>query len=236
MEKRNAIITGGSRGIGLAIIKNLLADNYEVWYLSRSEIEEDLGSMIHHIACDVGDKEALESSLKIAVKEAGTVNVLVNNAGITRDGLIMRMSNENFEDVININLTSTFITCRTLSRTFLKQKFGSIINISSVVGVVGNGGQANYAASKAGIIGLSKSLAKEFASRGVRVNCIAPGFIETSMTDKLTESQKEMIVEQIPLKKMGKPEMVADCVKFLASDASSYITGQVICVDGGMVM
>jgi 3-oxoacyl-[acyl-carrier protein] reductase len=236
MEKRNAIITGGSRGIGLAIIKNLLADNYEVWYLSRSEIEEDLGIMVHHIACDVGDKEALESSLKTAIKEAGTVDVLVNNAGITRDGLIMRMSNENFEDVININLTSTFITCRTLSRTLLKQKFGSIINIASVVGVVGNAGQANYAASKAGIIGLSKSLAKEFASRGVRVNCIAPGFIETSMTDKLTESQKEMIVEQIPLKKMGKPEMVADCVKFLASDASSYITGQVICVDGGMVM
>jgi 3-oxoacyl-[acyl-carrier protein] reductase len=236
MDKRNAIITGGSRGIGLAIIKSLLDENYEVWYLSRSEIKENLGDMVHHIACDVSDKVALVESLKTAVKEAVSINVLINNAGITRDGLIMRMSDENFEDVINVNLVSTFITCKTLSRTFLKQKYGSIINISSVVGVVGNAGQANYAASKAGVIGLSKSIAKEFASRGVRVNCVAPGFIETSMTEKLNDSQKEIIVNQIPLKKLGKPEMVADCVKFLASDASSYITGQVICVDGGMVI
>jgi 3-oxoacyl-[acyl-carrier protein] reductase len=236
MDKRNAIITGGSRGIGLAIIKSLLAGNYEIWYLSRSEIKEDLGNMVHHLVCDVSDKLNLVDALKTAVKEAVTVNVLINNAGITRDGLIMRMSDENFEDVINVNLVSTFITCRTLSRTFLKQKYGSIINISSVVGVVGNAGQANYAASKAGVIGLSKSLAKEFASRGVRVNCVAPGFIETSMTEKLNDSQKELIVNQIPLNKLGTPEMVADCVKFLASDASSYITGQVICVDGGMVI
>lgn len=236
MDKRNAIITGGSRGIGLAIIKSLLKENYEVWYLSRSEIEEDLGTMVHHIKCDVSDKKNLTDSLNTAVSEAVTVDTVINNAGITRDGLIMRMSDENFEEVINVNLVSTFVVCKTLSRLFLKQKYGSIINISSVVGVVGNAGQSNYAASKAGIIGLSKSLAKEFASRGVRVNCVAPGFIETSMTDKLNEAQKEAIENQIPLKKLGKPEMVADCVKFLASDASSYITGQVICVDGGMVM
>lgn len=236
MEKQKAIITGGSRGIGLAIIKKLLEDNYEVWYLSRSEVSEDLGPFLHHIKTDVSDKENLVESLNIAVKEAQVVDLLVNNAGITRDGLLMRMSDENWEDVITVNLTSAFITCRTLSRILLKQKHGAIVNISSVVGVSGNAGQANYSASKAGLIGLTKSLAKEFASRGIRVNAVAPGFIETSMTEKLSDAQKEAIVAQIPLKKLGSAEMVADTVRFLASNASQYITGQVICVDGGMVI
>jgi 3-oxoacyl-[acyl-carrier protein] reductase len=236
MEKQKAIITGGSRGIGLAIIKKLLDSNYEIWYLSRSAVAEDLGPSLHHIKTDVSDKENLVKSLNTAVSEAKVVDLLVNNAGITRDGLLMRMSDENWEDVLNVNLTSAFVTCKTLSRTLLKQKHGVIVNISSVVGITGNAGQANYSASKAGLIGLTKSLAKEFASRGIRVNAVAPGFIETSMTDKLSEAQKEVILTQIPLKKLGSAEMVADTVLFLSSSASQYITGQVICVDGGMVI
>ncbi len=236
MELKKAIITGGSRGIGLAIIKNLLNENYEVWYLSRSEIQEDLGKYVHYVNCDISDHAKLEESLKKIVKEALTIDLLINNAGITKDNLIMRMKQEAWDDVININLTSAFITSKVLSRTLLKQKFGSIINISSVVGVVGNAGQVNYSASKAGLIGLTKTLAKEFASRNVRVNCIAPGFIETSMSEKLSDDQKNQIVQNIPLNRMGNVDDVANLVSFLASEKSSYITGQVVCVDGGMVI
>jgi 3-oxoacyl-[acyl-carrier protein] reductase len=236
MEIKKAIITGGSRGIGLAIIKKLLSENYEIWYLSRSEIQEELNGKLHYVCCDIADHNKLEDSLKTIIKEAEHIDLLINNAGITKDNLIMRMKMEAWDDVININLTSAFITSKILSRTFLKQKSGSIINISSVVGVVGNAGQANYSASKAGLIGLTKTLAKEFASRGVRVNCIAPGFIETSMSDKLTDEQKSSIVDSIPLKRMGSAEDVANVASFLASSESSYITGQVICVDGGMVI
>jgi 3-oxoacyl-[acyl-carrier protein] reductase len=236
METKKAIITGGSRGIGLAIIKKLKSENYEIWYLSRSEIAENLGSNIHHVPCDIGDHVILEDCLKAVIKEAGQIDLLINNAGITRDNLIMRMKQEAWDDVININLTSAFITSKVLSRTFLKQRSGSIINIASVVGVVGNAGQANYSASKAGLIGLTKTLAKEFASRGVRVNCVAPGFIETSMSDKLTQEQKNQIVESIPLSRMGDVNDIANIVSFLASSQASYITGQVICVDGGMVI
>jgi len=236
MEAKKAIITGGSRGIGLAIIKKLLSENYEIWYLSRSKIEEDLSNNLHHVSCDILDREKLESSLKAIIKEANKIDLLVNNAGITKDNLVMRMKMEAWDDVINVNLTSAFITSKILSRTFLKQKSGSIINISSVVGIVGNAGQANYSASKAGLIGLTKTLAKEFASRNIRVNCVAPGFIETSMSDKLTEEQKENIISAIPLNRMGSAEDVANLVSFLASENASYITGQVICVDGGMVI
>lgn len=235
MERKNAIITGGSRGIGLAIIKKLLSEMYEVWYISRTEIQEELENT-HFVQCDISNRETLENSLKEIIKEAKTIDLLVNNAGITKDNLIMRMKNDAWDDVININLTSAFITSKVLSRVFLKQKQGSIINISSVVGVSGNAGQANYSASKAGLIGLTKTLAKEFASRNVRVNCVAPGFIETSMSDKLTDEQKDKIVENIPLSRMGNVEDVANLVSFLASKDSSYITGQVICVDGGMVI
>lgn len=236
MELKKAIITGGSRGIGLAIIKNLLNENYEIWYLSRSKIKDDLSPNLHHVCCDILDREKLESSLKDIVKEATRIDLLVNNAGITKDNLIMRMKTEAWDDVLNVNLTSAFITSKVLSRTFLKQKSGSIINISSVVGIVGNAGQANYSASKAGLIGLTKTLAKEFASRNIRVNCIAPGFIETSMSEKLTEEQKENIISAIPLNRMGSAKDVANLVSFLASEKASYITGQVICVDGGMVI
>jgi 3-oxoacyl-[acyl-carrier protein] reductase len=236
MEEKKAIITGGSRGIGLAIIKKLLSENYEVWYISRSEIEEDLGDKVHHCSCDISNHQLLEDCLKQIITEAKTIDLLINNAGITKDNLIMRMQNDAWNDVINVNLTSAFITSKVLSRVFLKQRKGSIVNISSVVGVVGNAGQANYSASKAGLIGLTKTLAKEFASRGVRVNCVAPGFIETSMSDKLTDDQKAKIVENIPLNRMGNVDDIANVVSFLASSNASYITGQVICVDGGMVI
>ncbi len=236
METKKAIITGGSRGIGSAIIEKLLNENYEVWYLSRTENKEITSPNVHYVHCDMLERENLEQSLKDIVKKAGKIDLLINNAGITRDNLIMRMKNEAWDDVLNINLTSAFITSKVLSRTFLKQRSGSIINISSVVGVVGNAGQSNYSASKAGLIGLTKSLAKEFASRGVRVNCVAPGFIETSMSDKLSDEQKKTIVENIPLSRMGSATDVANVVSFLASDNASYITGQVICVDGGMVI
>lgn len=236
MELKKAIITGGSRGIGLAIIKRLLKENYEIWYISRSQIKEDLEGALHYVNCDISDHEKLEESLKEIVKQATNIDLLVNNAGITKDNLIMRMQTEAWNDVINVNLTSAFITCKVLSRTFLKQKKGSIINISSVVGVSGNAGQANYSASKAGLIGLTKTLAKEFASRSVRVNCVAPGFIETSMSDKLSEEQKAQIVENIPLSRMGNVDDIANVVAFLASSEASYITGQVLCVDGGMVI
>lgn len=236
MDLKKAIVTGGSRGIGLAIIKKLLEDDYEIWYLSRSEIKEEISSKVHYVNCDISNHDMLESSLKNIVKEAQYINLLVNNAGITKDNLIMRMKQEAWDDVINVNLTSAFITSKVLSRTLLKQKYGTIINISSVVGVVGNAGQANYSASKAGLIGLTKTLAKEFASRNVRVNCIAPGFIETSMSEKLNEEQIENILKNIPLNRMGNVDDVANLVSFLASDKSSYITGQVICVDGGMVI
>jgi len=235
MERKNAIVTGGSRGIGLAIIKKLLSEMYEVWYISRTEINEELENT-HFVQCDISNRDNLEECLKNIIKEAKTIDLLVNNAGITKDNLIMRMKNEAWDDVININLTSAFITSKVLSRVFLKQRYGSIINISSVVGVSGNAGQANYSASKAGLIGLTKTLAKEFASRNVRVNCVAPGFIETSMSGKLTDEQKDKIVENIPLSRMGNVEDVANLVSFLASQDSSYITGQVICVDGGMVI
>ena len=233
---KKAILTGGSRGIGLAIIKQLSNAGYEVWYLSRSEIKDETLDRVHHIACDVMDREVLATALKQAVKEAGEVDLLVNNAGITKDGLIMRMKDADWDDVISVNLTSTFLSCRALSRQFLRQRHGAIVNIASVVGIVGNPGQANYAASKAGIIGLSKSLAREFASRGIRVNCVAPGFIATSMTDKLNEEQKAAITTQIPLGYIGRAEQVANAVCFLASDEASYITGQVLAIDGGMTM
>jgi 3-oxoacyl-[acyl-carrier protein] reductase len=233
---KKAILTGGSRGIGLAIIKALLADGYEVWYLSRTPISEEIAGTAHHLSCDVMDRMAFEKALKTATEEAGEISLLVNDAGITRDGLIMRMKDADWDDVLKVNLTSVFLSCRALSRQFLRQRYGVIINIASVVGIVGNPGQANYAASKAGIIGLSKSLAKEFASRNIRVNCIAPGFIDTSMTQKLNEEQKKSICDKIPLGYIGDAEQVAKAVRFLASADASYITGQVLAVDGGMTM
>ncbi|MFA6773221.1 MAG: 3-oxoacyl-[acyl-carrier-protein] reductase [Sphaerochaeta sp.] len=233
-ERKHALVTGGSRGIGSEIVKVLLSEGYEVWSLSRTTGED--AENLHYISCDMADRSSVEAALEAVVKQAGTVDVLVNNAGITRDGLIMRMKDEAWDEVLAVNLTSVFLTCRRISRLMATQRRGAIINISSVVGIMGNGGQTNYAASKAGIIGFSKSLARELSGRNVRVNVVAPGFIETAMTDALSQALKEQIATQIPLGRIGKAEEVAQTVAFLASEKASYITGQVLAVDGGMAM
>ena len=233
-KQKHALVTGGSRGIGREIVNVLLAEDYEVWSLSRSKSEENAN--LHHIGCDMANRSSVEAALEAVVKEAGTLDVLVNNAGITRDGLIMRMKDEAWDEVLAVNLSSVFLTCRRISRLMANQRKGAIINISSVVGIRGNGGQTNYAASKAGIIGFSKSLARELSARNVRVNVIAPGFIDTAMTEVLSETLRQQIVTQIPLGRIGKAEEVANAVAFLASEKASYITGQVLAVDGGMAI
>jgi 3-oxoacyl-[acyl-carrier protein] reductase len=184
----------------------------------------------------VSEAASVEASVEQILKEAGRVDILVNNAGITKDGLVMRMSEADWDAVLDINLKGTFLFTKALSRTLLKQKSGRIVNIASVIGLIGNAGQCNYAASKAGVIGLTKSCAKEFASRGITVNAIAPGFIQTAMTDKLSQEQKDAIIRQIPLASLGQAEDVAEAVLFFASPAAHYVTGQVLAVDGGMVM
>jgi 3-oxoacyl-[acyl-carrier protein] reductase len=234
--KKHALVTGGSRGIGSAIIRELLSLHYEVWYLSRTKNEELDNESLHHIRCDIADREEVERALKVIGDEARGIDLLVNNAGITRDGLIMRMKDEAWDDVLAVNLSSVFLTCRAVSRIMARQRSGAIVNISSVVGIMGNGGQTNYAASKAGIIGFSKALARELAARNVRVNVVAPGFIDTSMTKTLAEEAKELIKTQIPLGRMGMASEVAKAVAFLASEDASYITGAVLPVDGGMAI
>ena len=244
-ENKVALITGATRGIGREIALELAANGFDIAvnYRSEKDIPEDLKKEIesHNVRCefvqaDVSNFEQCESMVKDAIDKFGRIDVLVNNAGITRDGLIMRMKKEDFEAVIDVNLVGTFNVTRNVIPYMIKQRSGRIISLSSVVGVAGNAGQTNYSASKAGIIGFTKSLAKEVASRNILVNAIAPGFIETSMTDVLKDEVKEEILKTIPLRRMGSTKDVANLVKFLASDESSYITGQVICVDGGMLM
>ncbi len=245
LKGKTAIVTGGSRGIGEAIVKKFIEEGANVFSLSRSEgalygefssKAEEQGAFFTWIKSDLSNPADIENAVKQILEEAASIDILVNNAGITKDGLIFRMKDEEWDDVLNTNLKSAFLLCRGFARTMIKQKSGSIINISSVVGIMGNAGQTNYSASKAGLIGLTKSLAKEVASRGVRVNAVAPGFIDTSMTEKLGEKAKEALAEVIPAKRTGKPEEIADAVFFLASDNSAYITGQVLAVDGGMTM
>lgn len=238
-----AVVTGGSRGIGVSIVRRLVADGANVVFTYNSSSESadaivaELGSdRVMAVKCDVADTEQVEKLMEETLNRWGKIHILVNNAGITRDTLVLRMSREDFEAVLNTNLTGAFLTAKAVMRPMMKERWGRIINIASVVGLVGNPGQANYVASKAGLIGMSKSMAREVASRNILVNCVAPGFIGTDMTARLNETQQEAIKGQIPLGRIGDPEQVAAAVAFLASDDASYITGQVIAVDGGMTM
>ena len=245
LEKKTALVTGAGKGIGRAIalalakMGVLVIVNYRG---SKEQAEEtvqkirEMGQEAEAYPCDVSDFQAVETMMKIIVSKYGRLDILVNNAGITKDGLILKMSEEDFDKVVDTNLKGTFHTIRHASRQMIRQRSGRIINISSVSGVMGNPGQANYAAAKAGIIGLTKTMAKELGSRGITVNAIAPGFIETDMTAVLSESVQQNIQAQIPLGHFGKPEDVAAAVAFLASEEAGYITGQVLCVDGGMAM
>lgn len=244
-ENKTVFITGGGRGIGKEvalkfaengynIVTNYVSDKTDVEALKKEFEEKGVKSLI--LKADVTDSVAIENLVKKAIEKFESIDVLVNNAGITKDNLLMRMSEEEFTKVIDVNLKGTYIVTKIVSKYMMKKRQGSIINLSSVVGVVGNAGQCNYSASKAGIIGFTKSIAKELASRNIRANAVAPGFIETDMTAVLGENIKENIYNQIPLKRMGKAKEVANLVYFLGTEESSYITGQVISVDGGMTM
>lgn len=244
-DKKVALVTGAGRGIGRAIALALAEKgmfvivNYNGSAAKAQETVEEIrqaGGEAVSVACDVSDFNACGEMITALVKEYGHIDILVNNAGITRDNLLMKMSEEDFDKVISVNLKGCFNTIKHLSRQLLKQKSGKIINISSVTGVMGNAGQANYCASKAGVIGLTKSAARELGSRGITVNAVAPGFIETEMTESLPETVKTALTEQILLKRTGTAKEVAEVVAFLASDAAGYITGQVISVDGGMAV
>jgi 3-oxoacyl-[acyl-carrier protein] reductase len=240
LNGKKALITGAGRGIGRAIADCFLAAGAEVWGLGTkepgdlSERLEKANGKLHWINADLSNTGEVDAVIENAIKEAGGFDILVNNAGITKDNLSFRMSVEEWQKVIDVNLTAAFFVARTVARDMIRKRTGSIINMSSIIGIHGNGGQANYAASKAGLIGLTKSLASEVASRGVRVNAIAPGFIETDMTAVLPEEVKKKMIDVIPLKRTGKAEDIAQAALFFASDASSYITGQVLPVDGGM--
>ena len=240
-----AVITGASRGIGKAIAVKLASKGATVvinYNGSRERAEEvkneveSAGGKAVIIQCNVADFDACKEFIETVIKEQGRIDILVNNAGITKDGLLMKMSEEDFDKVLDTNLKGTFHTIRAALRQMIRQRSGRIINMASVVGVSGNAGQANYAASKAGVIGLTKTAAREVASRGITVNAVAPGFIETEMTDVLSEDVKENLLGSIPLKRMGQTKDIAETVAFLASDKAAYITGQTISVDGGMGM
>ncbi|MGA2751491.1 MAG: 3-oxoacyl-[acyl-carrier-protein] reductase [Verrucomicrobiota bacterium] len=239
-----AVITGAGRGIGRAIALRFAAAGADIVCVSRAPENAErtaaevraLGRKAWAHGVDVADWAAVAEAGEKILAEAGKVDILVNNAGVTRDGLVMRMSEADWDTVLDTNLKGAFSFIKALSRAFLKQRSGQIINIASVIGLIGNAGQCNYAASKAALIGLTKAAAKEFASRGVRVNAVAPGFIETDMTAGLTAELKAGLVERIPLKTLGRPEDVAEAALFLAGPGSRYITGQVLTVDGGMVM
>ncbi len=246
LEKRVALVTGASQGIGRAVAEALakagatVAINYYPDQVDKARAVADeikaLGRECMTVGADVSKRDDVEAMVAQVVEKFGRLDILVNNAGITRDQILIKMKDEDWYDVLNTNLTGVFYCCRAALRAMLKERWGRIINIASVVGITGNVGQANYAASKAGVIGLTKSLAKEVARRGITVNAIAPGYIETEMTEKLPERAKEELLKLVPLGRPGKPEDVAAAVVFLASEDADYITGQVLRVDGGMML
>lgn len=251
LPNKRAIVTGGTRGIGRAIVKELasksccgvLFSDVAFIYNSCDECAEELQQEIHNPAtkilafkADASSLDQAEATVQEAVEKLGGVDILINNAGITRDNLLLRMTEKDFDDVINANLKSVFNYTKAVIKHMIKQRYGRIVNIASVVGIIGNPGQANYAASKAGVIGFTKSMARELASRNITVNAVAPGYIETDMTSKLSDEQRKKLTDLIPMGRMGKPEDIAKVVGFLCSPEADYITGQVIAVDGGMTM
>ncbi len=244
-EKKVALITGANTGIGKVIALQLAKDGYDILlnYVFNEEAAnevkaeiEALGQECALLYADISDYAAVEGMMKEGFAAFGRIDVLVNNAGITKDNLILRMGEDEFDAVINVNLKGTFNCCKHIARKMLKQRTGTIINIASIIGEMGNPGQVNYGASKAGVIGLTKTLAKEFASRHITVNAIAPGFIETAMTDRIPEKERNAMIEAIPLGALGQPEDIANLVSFLASKNATYITGQIIGVNGGLYM
>jgi 3-oxoacyl-[acyl-carrier protein] reductase len=238
---RTAFVTGSTRGIGLAIAKSLYAAGARVAVVGRDlerarSVALSLGERASGVACDVAQASQVQAAVAAAEKALGPIDILVNNAGLTRDNILLRLSDEDWDIVLDANLKGAFHTIQATIKGMMKRRAGRIINISSVVGLIGNKGQANYAASKAGLIGLTKSVAKEYASRNILANCVAPGFIETDMTDALPAEARATLLEEIALGRLGRPEDVAGTVLFLASDLADYITGQVLVVDGGMVI
>ncbi len=251
LKNKRAIVTGGSRGIGRAIVKELASEICSGILFSdiafvnddaagcAEEIEKEIGLSdvkIYGFKADATSFEQAQATIDEAVKKLGGVDILVNNAGITRDNLLLRMSEKDFDDVISANLKSVFNYTKAVIKPMIQQRYGKIVNLASVVGIIGNAGQANYSASKAGVIGFTKTMARELASRNINVNAVAPGFIETHMTAKLDEKQKEQLLSTVPLRRIGKPEDVAKVIGFLCSSRADYITGQVIAIDGGMTM
>lgn len=238
---RVALVTGGTRGIGRACVARLAAAGAKVAFCGRSEAgvqqaATEIGHDARGYACDIADPEAVNALLDSVAKDLGAVTILVNNAGITRDGLLMRMKDADLDEVLRTNLNAMFFTCRAAARGMLKERYGRIVNLSSIVGIHGQSGQTNYSAAKAGIIGFSKAYAQEVASRNITVNVVAPGLVETDMTSGLGEDHLKAIVERVPLKRMASVEDVASAVAFLASDEAAYITGHVLAVDGGLGM
>ena len=243
-DKRLAVVTGAARGIGRAIVLELLKQNREVAAidLNAEQLKElenvvsEAGFSCQTYCVDITDSQKFTETLKNLAKESGGIGILINNAGITKDNLLIRMSDQEFDQVLAVNLRAAFVAMRAAAKSMMKNKFGRIVNISSVSGVMGNAGQTNYAASKAGLIGMTKTIARELAKKNITANCIAPGFISTEMSKKLPEAVIENAKQMIPMRKLGQVEDIAHAVAFLTHDKSSYITGQVLCVDGGMAM
>ena len=241
LKNKKALITGASGGIGKELARVLVEYDAEVCISGRNveelnELKESLGDKCHIVPCDLSNKNEISELFSKSEEVLGQIDILVNNAGITKDNIFLRMSDQEWEDVLNINLNSTFNILKLITKGMVKRKYGRIINISSVVGATGGAGQVNYAASKAGLIGLTKSLSQELATRNITVNCIAPGFIETPMTEKLDDNRKDIIISSIPANRIGTPKDLSSAVIFLASQESSYITGQTIHINGGLYM